>query len=214
MKGPSDGIRRVLSFADLAAGQGRGTSQPRYRRSQEDYPMFGLTKLCNAVNALAESVLALSGTVAEVNGGLRRRLALGGSEGAPPAEAIDQGPGPSPCRRRAATAGSPRPERPCGLLPLRPPPRARLADLLDGCGFRLIPDLAAPPVMGWLADLRRHGKPLAPLPPGQEWFTSKEAGRLLGVKPASFRTVVGKNRLAAEGKGKARRYPSGRLPPG
>ena len=53
--------------------------------------MFGLTKLYNAVNALAENVLALSGTVAEVNGGLRRRLALDGSEGAAPAEFIDQG---------------------------------------------------------------------------------------------------------------------------
>ena len=44
--------------------------------------MFGLTKLFNAVNALAGNVLALSGTVAEVNGGLRRRLALDGPEGA------------------------------------------------------------------------------------------------------------------------------------
>jgi hypothetical protein len=34
-----------------------------------------------------------------------------------------------------------------------------------------------------------------------------EAGRLLGIKPASFRTVVSKNRLAAKGNGKARRYP-------
>jgi hypothetical protein len=55
--------------------------------------MFGLTKLYDAINALAENVLALSGTVAEVNGGLRRRLALDGPEGAPPAEVIDQGPG-------------------------------------------------------------------------------------------------------------------------
>ena len=29
--------------------------------------MFGLTKLYDAINALAENVLALSGTVAEVN---------------------------------------------------------------------------------------------------------------------------------------------------
>jgi hypothetical protein len=55
--------------------------------------MFGLTKLYNAVNALAENLLALSGTVAEVNGGLRRRLALDGPEGAAqPAEVIDQRP--------------------------------------------------------------------------------------------------------------------------
>jgi integrase/recombinase XerC len=84
---------------------------------------------------------------------------------------------------------------------------SRLRDLLDGCGFTLIPDLSAARVMDWLADLRHHGKPLPPLPAGQEWFTSKEAGRLLGIKPASFRTVVSKNRLAAEGNGKARRFP-------
>ena len=39
--------------------------------------MFGLTKLFNALNALAEGVLALAGTVAEVNAGVRQRLALG-----------------------------------------------------------------------------------------------------------------------------------------
>jgi hypothetical protein len=71
--------------------------------------MFGLTKLFNALNALAENVLALSGTVAEVNGGLRRRLALDGTEGAAPAEVIDQGPAaealPAPRRNgRKATA--------------------------------------------------------------------------------------------------------------
>ena len=54
--------------------------------------MFGLTKLCGAVSALAENLLALSGTVAEVNGGLRRRLSLDGTEGTPSAEVIDQRP--------------------------------------------------------------------------------------------------------------------------
>src|SRR5262249_13966665 len=82
-----------------------------------------------------------------------------------------------------------------------------LRALLDGCGFRLTADLSASRVMDWLADLRRRGKPSAPLPPGQEWFTSREAARLLGIKPASFRTVVRKNRLEATGKGKARRFP-------
>jgi hypothetical protein len=38
--------------------------------------MFGLTKLMTAVSALAENVLALSGTVAEVNVALRGRLRL------------------------------------------------------------------------------------------------------------------------------------------
>jgi hypothetical protein len=71
--------------------------------------MFGLSKLCSAVNALAENLLALSGTVAEVNGGLRRRLALDGPDGAPPAEVTDQRPAaealPAPRRNgRKSTA--------------------------------------------------------------------------------------------------------------
>jgi hypothetical protein len=72
--------------------------------------MFGLTKLFNAVNALAENLLALSGTVAEVNDGLRRRLALDGTQSAAqPPDVIDQGPAaealPAPRRSgRKATA--------------------------------------------------------------------------------------------------------------
>jgi hypothetical protein len=72
--------------------------------------MFGLTKLYNALNALAENVLALAGTVAEVNRGLRRRLALDTPEGAAqPGEVIDQPPAaealPAPRRNgKKATA--------------------------------------------------------------------------------------------------------------
>ena len=47
--------------------------------------MFGLTKLLNAVAGLADNLSALSATVAEVNGGLRRRLALDGTDGPAPA---------------------------------------------------------------------------------------------------------------------------------
>jgi hypothetical protein len=67
--------------------------------------MFGLTKLVGALNTLAENVLALAGTVAEINGGLRGRLALDGT----PAEAAalthqpaQDGPGGS-----APVSGSP-----------------------------------------------------------------------------------------------------------
>jgi hypothetical protein len=71
--------------------------------------MFGLTKLLNAVAGLADNLSALSATVAEVNGGLRRRLALDGAESTPPAEVIDQRPEaealPAPRRNgRKATA--------------------------------------------------------------------------------------------------------------
>jgi integrase len=84
---------------------------------------------------------------------------------------------------------------------------SRLRDLLDGCGFRLILDLSASRVMDWLAELRRHGKPRPELAPDKQEWTRKELARLLGVKPASIPPVVRRQRLHAEGKGKARRYP-------
>jgi hypothetical protein len=36
--------------------------------------MFGLTKLLHALTTLADNLSALASTVAEVNGGMRRRL--------------------------------------------------------------------------------------------------------------------------------------------
>jgi integrase len=61
--------------------------------------------------------------------------------------------------------------------------------------------------MDWLAELRRHGKPRPELAPDKQEWTRKELARLLGVKPASIPPVVRRQRLHAEGKGKARRYP-------
>ena len=53
--------------------------------------MFALTRLFNAVTTLADNLAALSATVAEVNAGLRDRLAL---DGAGPADrpALNQAP--------------------------------------------------------------------------------------------------------------------------
>ncbi len=84
---------------------------------------------------------------------------------------------------------------------------SRLAALIAGCGFVFTSDLSASRAMDWLADLRRKGRPRAELPAGQEWFTVRDAARLLGVKPASVGTAVRRNRLAARGDGKARRLP-------
>jgi integrase len=84
---------------------------------------------------------------------------------------------------------------------------SRLRSLLTGCGFVFIHDLSASRAMDWLADLRRKGRPRAELPPGQEWFTAREAAALLGVKPLSVGTAVRRQRLDAAGKGKARRFP-------
>ncbi len=71
--------------------------------------MFGINKLAGAVRALADNLLTLAGTVAEVNAGLRQRLALDAPEEAAalPGEVIDAPPAPAlPPRRggRKATA--------------------------------------------------------------------------------------------------------------
>jgi hypothetical protein len=45
--------------------------------------MFGLTKLFTALDALAENLQALAGTVAEANAGLRGRLGMDATAAAP-----------------------------------------------------------------------------------------------------------------------------------
>ncbi len=83
----------------------------------------------------------------------------------------------------------------------------RLRSLLDGCGFLFTIDLSASRAVDWLARLRQQTKPRAKLPAGQEWFTVREAAELLGMKSASVAAAVRRNRLAAAGQGKARRFP-------
>ena len=84
---------------------------------------------------------------------------------------------------------------------------SRLQALFDGCGFAHIPDLSASKTADWLAGLRRAERERIALPPGKEEFTRKEAAELLGVKPTAFRDTVAQYRLAATGKGPARRFP-------
>jgi hypothetical protein len=88
---------------------------------------------------------------------------------------------------------------------------SRLTFLMGGCGFVFTPDLSASRAMDWLAELRRRGRPRAPLPAGQESFTSREAAALLGIKPLSVGTAVRRLRLEATGQGKARRFPRATL---
>jgi integrase len=84
---------------------------------------------------------------------------------------------------------------------------SRLETLLAGCGFVHIADLSASRAADWLAGLRRQGPPPAPLEPGKEWFTRREAGALLGIKPRSVGTAVRRLRLASTGFSQQRRYP-------
>jgi hypothetical protein len=69
--------------------------------------VFALTKLFTALNALAENVQALAGTVAEANAGLRSRLALDAPE---EGQALKPGPAagalPGPKRHGRRTAES------------------------------------------------------------------------------------------------------------
>ncbi len=83
---------------------------------------------------------------------------------------------------------------------------SRLAELCGGCGFLSTRDLDAGGAGDWLASRRRDPSRPA-LPAGKEWFTLKEGAAAVGVKPASFGTAVARARLAAEGNGKARRFP-------
>ena len=83
---------------------------------------------------------------------------------------------------------------------------SRLTALLETCGFVFLTDLSASRIVDYLAQLRRN-RTASPLPPGQEWFAPREAAALLGIKAASVGTAVRRHRLAAEGQGKARRFP-------
>ena len=63
--------------------------------------MFALTRRLTAVTTLADNLAALSATVAEVNGGLRCRLALEAPE---EGQALDHGPAGRDVRSRSFPA--------------------------------------------------------------------------------------------------------------
>jgi hypothetical protein len=61
--------------------------------------MLGLDKLAAAVPTLAENLLALAGTVSEVNAGMRQRLGLDGGEPALGLPEHQPAEGGAPARR-------------------------------------------------------------------------------------------------------------------
>lgn len=82
-----------------------------------------------------------------------------------------------------------------------------LEELFAGCGFERPRDFDAGKASQWLAS-RRAGESARPnLDPKQEEYTRAEVAELLGVKPFSVPPLVRRHRLAAEGNGRARRYP-------
>src|SRR5262249_26179884 len=83
---------------------------------------------------------------------------------------------------------------------------SRVKAILDGCKFGFIADLAAEDVAEYLATLRQD-PPRPALEPGKELFTKAELVKLVGINPGSLSSILRREELAAEGDGKARRYP-------
>ena len=79
--------------------------------------------------------------------------------------------------------------------------------VLDGCGFVFPADLDATCVQRYLAGLRGRHRALPPLDPAKADFTKRELAELLVISPSAVPSLVKRHRLAATGKGKARRFP-------
>jgi integrase len=80
---------------------------------------------------------------------------------------------------------------------------SRIRTVLDGCGFEMIDDLQAPPVVEFLADLRQP-RPHQPLQ--QEVYTVKEVAGLLGVKLASIHRIAKRGQLSCTGRNRNKRF--------
>jgi integrase len=85
---------------------------------------------------------------------------------------------------------------------------SRIRATLDGCHFKKLDDLAAAPVVEFIASLRQTpGRPRVPLDPAQEWYTKAEMVAVLDIHPASVSRLLRRDGLTGQGEGKARRYP-------
>jgi len=83
---------------------------------------------------------------------------------------------------------------------------ARIQSVIDGIGAVFLADLDAVRAADFLTARRTDGRAVE-LQDGQEWFTPREAAKLLGMKPTTVTKAIERNRLAATGAGKKRRYP-------
>src|SRR5262249_20228892 len=82
----------------------------------------------------------------------------------------------------------------------------RARRVIEGCGFRLIGDIALAAVQAHLQALASD-RPAARLEPGKQHFTLAEAAAALGIRKASVAPLGARHNLLAEGKGKGRRFP-------
>src|SRR5262249_48752850 len=79
--------------------------------------------------------------------------------------------------------------------------------VVDGCGFRFLPDISLDRVQLFLSGQCTGVVPTGPLDPEKESFTRAELATLLGIKRASVNPLVRRHGLEAVGHGKARRFP-------
>lgn len=81
----------------------------------------------------------------------------------------------------------------------------RVLIVSDGCRWKMLKDIDAPPVAEFLADLRAD-RPVPPLEPARASYTTAEAAKLLGMRAASVHRLVKRGRLACEGTGRKKQF--------
>ncbi len=84
---------------------------------------------------------------------------------------------------------------------------SRVQTVVQGCGFRLLKDLQASEVIGFISGLREHSVPVVELDPHKEEYTKAELAALVGIHPGSVARVIRRDNLPVAGKGRKRRYP-------
>jgi integrase len=79
--------------------------------------------------------------------------------------------------------------------------------ILEACKFERTSNFSASRIEQFLADLRSDGPALRPLDRAKDIYTKTELAAALGINRTAVASLVRRHRLAAMGKGKARRYP-------
>src|SRR3954447_1844086 len=76
---------------------------------------------------------------------------------------------------------------------------SRVKKILDGCGFKVVRDIAPEPVQDFLASLLGRVPALPPFDPAKQSYTKRELAVLLGVTSSAIPRMV--RRHHANGKG-------------
>jgi len=84
--------------------------------------------------------------------------------------------------------------------------KRRIQGVLDGCGFKVLDDLEATPVVTFLTDLGQKGTARIELDSRKQEYTKAELVAVLGVNPGGLAALLRRAALEGKGNGKARRY--------